>query len=135
MQSAFTGAEPSPPDLDHAQLVLRSRPVLTNTFHLSAARDALRLNGHCPTVATLSGIEGFEERLRNFLSDEKQQVLVRSVALDALQIARTLRFAACIADRAGAMSADELLRKRHAVDRLLEQTETEMRRTGGDALL
>src|SRR5271163_221011 len=95
-------------------------------FALSA-REALRRNGHAPTVATPSGTGGFEERLRNFLSDEKQQVLVRSVALDALQIARTLKFAACIADRAGAMSADELLCKRHAVDRLLEQTETEMR--------
>ena len=65
--------------------------------------------------------------MRTFLSEEKGQVLVRSIALDALHIARTLKFAATIGVRAQAMSPEELHRKGCALDRLLEQTESEMR--------
>jgi len=74
-----------------------------------------------------SGLEAFESRLRTFVNEEKRQVLVRSVALDALQIARTLRFAASIGIRAAKLSAAELETKRIALDRLLEQTEIEIR--------
>src|SRR5271168_1424230 len=44
-------------------------------FALSA-RQGLRRNGLTRTVAELSGMESFEERLRHFLSDEKRLVLV-----------------------------------------------------------
>ena len=74
-----------------------------------------------------SGLEAFESRLRTFVNEEKRQVLVRSVALDALQLARTLRFAASIGIRAAKLSAAELETKRIALDRLLEQTEIEIR--------
>ncbi len=71
-------------------------------------------------------METFEQRLRTFLLKEKGQVLVRSVALDALQIARTLKFAAAIGARAQALSPLELDHKRMALDGLLEQTEVEV---------
>jgi len=94
-------------------------------FPLSA-RQALQEKHQTPTCGVSSGLEIFERRLRAFLSEEKRQVLARSVALDALQIARTLKFAASIGVRAGAMNAEELQRKQLALDRLLDRTETEM---------
>ena len=54
-------------------------------------------------------------------------MLVCSVALDALQIARTLRFAASIGIRAGELGAAELESRRTTLDQLLEQTQIEMR--------
>ncbi len=94
-------------------------------FPLSA-RQALQEKRQTPASGVSSGLEIFERRLRTFLSEEKQQVLVRSVALDALQIARTLKFAAAIGLRAGTMNAEELQCKRLALDCLLSRTETEM---------
>ena len=94
-------------------------------FPLSA-RQALKEKRDTSSSSVSSGLEIFERRLRTFLSEEKQQVLVRSVALDALQIARTIKFAAAIGMRAGAMNAEELQRKQLALDRLLDRTETEM---------
>lgn len=94
-------------------------------FRLSARR-AMEGRGRPPATGTSSGIEMFEQRLRTFLLEEKDRVLVRSIALDALHIARTLRFAATIGVRAQSMSLDELHLKGRAIDRLLEQTESEM---------
>ena len=94
-------------------------------FPLSA-RQALKEKRDTSSSSVSSGLEIFERRLRTFLSEEKQQVLVRSVALDALQIARTIKFAAAIGMRAGTMNAEELQCKRQALDRLLDRTETEM---------
>ena len=95
-------------------------------FSLSTRRALQgRRRGSC--VAAPSGIEAFEQRLRTFLSEEKGQVLVRSIALDALHIARTLKFATTIGIRAQAMSPEELHHKRLALDRLLEQTDSEVR--------
>ena len=71
-----------------------------------------------------------ERRLRNFLLEEKGQVLLRSVAMDALQIARTLKFAAVIGTRAQALSAQELDHKRVALDCLLAETEVEVGELG-----
>ena len=95
-------------------------------FFLSTRRALLWKQGS-PGAVDSSGIETFEQRLRTFLREEKGQVLVRSVALDALQIARTLKFAAAIGARAQALSPLELDHKRTALDRLLEQTEVEVR--------
>ncbi len=94
-------------------------------FRLSARR-AMEGLGKPPATAASSGIEIFEERLRTFLLEEKDRVLVRSIALDALHIARTLKFAATIGVRAQSMSLDELRVKGRAIDQLLEQTESEM---------
>ena len=74
-----------------------------------------------------SGMERFERRLQGFLAEEKGGVLVRSIALDALHLARTLKFAAAIGVRAQTMSPEELDGKRTAVGQLLAQTATELR--------
>jgi ribosome biogenesis GTPase A len=95
-------------------------------FPLSA-RQALQEKRLALGASITSGLEVFERRLRTFLSQEKCQALVCSVALDALQIARTLRFAASIGMRAREMNAEELQHKQLALDQLLEQTETDMR--------
>jgi ribosome biogenesis GTPase A len=94
-------------------------------FRLSARRAIEHLGQPSATRAT-SGVEFFEERLRTFLLEEKDRVLVCSIALDALHIARTLKFAATIGVRAQAMSVDELRFKGRAIDQLLEQTEPEL---------
>ena len=99
--------------------------VSPEIFRLSARR-ALEGRGKPGAAATSSGIEIFEQRLRTFLLEEKDRVLVHSIALDALHIARTLKFAATIGARAQSMSLDELHLKGRAIDQLLEQTESEM---------
>ena len=91
-----------------------------------SARRAMEGRGKPPATATSSGLEIFEQRLRIFLLEEKDRVLVRSIALDALHIARTLKFAATIGVRAQSMSLDELHLKGRAINQLLEQTESEM---------
>src|SRR6202167_6004013 len=91
-----------------------------------SARRAIEGRGKPPATATSSGIEIFEQRLRTFLLEEKDRVLVRSIAFDALHIARTLKFAATVGVRAQSMSLDELHLKGRAIDQLLEQTESEM---------
>jgi ribosome biogenesis GTPase A len=94
-------------------------------FPLSA-RQGLHEKRQTPVGRVASGLESFEKRLQTFLCEEKRRVLVRSVAMDGLQIARTLKFAASIGMRAGAMNAEDLQRKRLALDRLLDQTEIEL---------
>ncbi|MGA7317666.1 MAG: dynamin family protein [Silvibacterium sp.] len=94
-------------------------------FPLSA-RQGLHEKRQTPVGRVSSGLESFEKRLQTFLCEEKRRVLVRSVAMDGLQIARTLKFAVSIGMRAGAMNAEDLQRKRLALDRLLDQTEIEL---------
>jgi ribosome biogenesis GTPase A len=103
----------------------RLQIVSPEIFRLSARR-ALEGRGKPGAAATSSGIELFEQRLRTFLLEEKDRVLVHSIALDALHIARTLKFAATIGARAQSMNVDELHLKGRAIDQLLEQTESEM---------
>jgi ribosome biogenesis GTPase A len=95
-------------------------------FCLSARRALQEKLGATGAVAP-SGMESFEQRLQGFLAEEKGGVLVRSIALDALHIARTLKFAAAIGVRAQTMSPEELDGKRTAVGQLLAQTATELR--------
>jgi len=97
-------------------------------FFLSARRALQRKRDGAGE--DLSGMQTLERRLRNFLLEEKGQVLVRSVAMDTLQVARTLKFAAVIGTRAQALSPQELDRKRMALDHLLVQTEVEVRELG-----
>jgi hypothetical protein len=82
-----------------------------------SARQALQQKRQASCIPISSGIEIFELRLRSFLVEEKGQVLIRSVTLEALCIARTLRFAAAIGVRAGEMKPEELNGKRLALDR------------------
>jgi ribosome biogenesis GTPase A len=94
-------------------------------FPLSARR-ALQEKLQAAGAGLPSGIEAFERRLQDFLSEEKSAVLVRSIALDALHIARTLKFAAAIGARAQTMSPEELECKRVAVGQLLTETATDL---------
>src|SRR5580658_8476837 len=103
----------------------RLQIVSPEIFRLSARR-ALEARGKPGAAAISSGLEIFEQRLRTFLLEEKDRVLVHSIALDALHIARTLKFAATFGARAQAMSLDELHLKKRAIDQLLEQTESEL---------
>jgi ribosome biogenesis GTPase A len=91
-----------------------------------SARNALEEQRHGTADRNSSGLEVFEQRLRAFLAEEKGQVLIRSIALDAFHIARTLKFAATIGARAQCMSPEDLEQKRLAFDRLLEQTDSEL---------
>jgi GTP-binding protein EngB required for normal cell division len=92
-------------------------------FCLSAHKA---LEGRRAADPNPGGLEVFEERLQTFLAEEKGEVLLRSIALDALQIARTLRFAATIGVRARSMSPGDLDQKRLALDGLLEQADSEL---------
>ncbi len=94
-------------------------------FPLSARQDRgnQQISGNGPST----GLDVFERRLQRFLLEEKRQVLVRSVGGDALEIARTFRFAASIRTRAATMDADELKEKRVSLDQILEVTEMKMR--------
>lgn len=94
-------------------------------FALSA-RAALQRKRENNFSSDTDGLTLFEQRLRLFLSDEKGHVLVRSIALDAMHISKTLKFAAAIGVRARAMNPDELRCKEKALDRVLEQTESQM---------
>jgi ribosome biogenesis GTPase A len=96
-------------------------------FPLSARQALQDKRASIENGATSSGMDVFERRLRTFLIKEKRQVLVRSVALDALQIARTLRFAASIGMRAEELNPVELESKRITLDQLLEQTQIDVR--------
>ena len=91
-----------------------------------SARRALEDRRQGKFGAAPSGIEVFERRLRTFLSEEKTNVLVRSITLDALQVARTLKFAATIGMRAHAMSPEDLRAKRLALDEVLKIADAEM---------
>lgn len=95
-------------------------------FPLSA-RKSLREKKEGNGVSDTGRLRVFEHRLRTFLSNEKERTLALSVALDALHIARTLKFAASIGFRAQAMSSEELHRKRQEIDRLLGQAESQAR--------
>jgi GTP-binding protein EngB required for normal cell division len=95
-------------------------------FPLSALHD--RNHERRPSGgAAPSGLETFEQRLQTFLVKEKHQVLVRSVAGDALEIARTLRFAHSVGARAANMTADELQEKRLSLEQIVAQSGLELR--------
>ena len=99
----------------------RQEVVSPEIFPLSAQRDR---SG--PSGAT-GGLQIFEERLRTFLSKEKRQVLVRSVAMDVSEITSILRFAASMGARAETMDTEELRKKRFALDRLMDHTDGDIR--------
>jgi ribosome biogenesis GTPase A len=120
----------SPDEVSHISHFLedelsRLRMESPEIFCLSARKALVERRQAAPDLDS-SGIEFFEQRLRTFLAEEKGQVLVHSIALDALHIARTLKFAATIGERAKGMRPEDLDHKRLALDQLLRQTEAEM---------
>jgi ribosome biogenesis GTPase A len=96
---------------------------------LLSARQALQQKLRDGDIAAPGGIDRFEKRLETFRLDEKRHTLVRSVALDVLQVARTLRFAAAIGINAARMNADDLRRTKRALDSNLQQAASEVRET------
>lgn len=121
----------SPDDAPHIlrfleEELIRLQMGSPEIFPLSA-RQVLQGKKQAPCTGASNEIEIFERRLRSFLVEEKRQVLVRSITLNALRIAHTLRFAAAIGVRAREMDPEELHNKRLALDRLLGCAETELR--------
>jgi GTP-binding protein EngB required for normal cell division len=77
--------------------------------------------------AVKSGMERLAERLRHFASEEKEQVLLQSVAVDVLRIAGTLQFAASVGERARALNGEELESKKCALETTLASSDREMK--------
>ena len=98
----------------------RQKVFSPEIFPLSAQRDRSGSSG------ATGGLQIFEERLRTFLSKEKRQVLVRSVAMDVSEMASILRFAGSMGARAETMDTVELRDKRFALDRLMDQTDADV---------
>lgn len=72
------------------------------------------------------GIAEIAKRLEYFAAEEKEQVLLESVAQDALRIAGTLRFAASLGDRVRRINDGELGAKRKELESALANTENEL---------
>ena len=95
-------------------------------FPLSV-RQALASDRYTADAASASGLKNFQERLLQFFSKEKERVLIRSIALDVITIARTMRFATTIGIHARAMSFEDLASKGHTLHQLVTQAELELR--------
>lgn len=78
-------------------------------------------------VSAASGIAVVARRLEHFAAKEREQTLVESVALDVLRIARTLRLAASIGERARAMSGEELYVKKREFSLVLLRVDQEVK--------
>lgn len=74
-----------------------------------------------------NGLQIFEQRLQTFLQKEKLQTLNRSVAMDILEVVRTLRFCASIGEKLESMSKEELYKRRQAFERVMEHVQNEIR--------
>lgn len=94
-------------------------------FPLSA-RHTLAAKRSPADNSSAKGLKEFEERLLEFFSEEKEQVLIRSIALDVITIARTMRFAVTIGIRARAMSFEDLASKVQTLNQLIAQAELEL---------
>ena len=92
-----------------------------------SARRAFDGIGSQSTSSASSGIEPVIQRLRYFASEEKEQVLTESVAMDVLGLAIILRFAASIGMRAHSMSGEELSAKKRELSRVLSRADQELR--------
>lgn len=99
---------------------------LPELFPLSA-RQAFTSKQYAEDISSANGLKEFEERLLRFLSKEKERVLIRSIALDLITIARTMRFAMTIGIRAMEMGFEELTAKGQTLHQLIAQAELELR--------
>ncbi len=79
------------------------------------------------TAERSSGIEQLTARLHYFASQEKEQTLLQSVALDVLRIAGTLRFTAMVGERARSMSGEDLAFRKCALEATLSRTDQELK--------
>ncbi|MGC1783340.1 MAG: dynamin family protein [Acidobacteriaceae bacterium] len=95
-------------------------------FSLSA-RQALAAKRNAADVSFANGLKEFEDRLLQFLSEEKEQVLIRSIALEVISTARAMHFAASIGIRARALSFEDLTNKSQTLNQLVAQAELELR--------
>ena len=92
-----------------------------------SAREALTAKRCTVGTSSTNGFKEFEQRLLEFFSEEKERVLIQSIALDVIVIARTMRFATTIGIRARAMSFEDLTRKGRTLHQLIAQAELELR--------
>jgi ribosome biogenesis GTPase A len=74
-----------------------------------------------------SGMDRLMDRLHYFAAEEKEQTLFQSVAIDLLRIARTLRFAALVGERARTMTGEEIDSKKCALDDALTAADQELK--------
>jgi ribosome biogenesis GTPase A len=74
-----------------------------------------------------TGMDKLMARLQYFAAEEKEQTLFQSVAIDLLRIARTLRFAAMVGERARTMSGEEIDSKKCALDEALTTADQELK--------
>ena len=74
-----------------------------------------------------TGMDRLMDRLHYFAAEEKEQTLFQSVAIDLLRIARTLRFAAMVGERARTMSGEEIDSKKCALDDALTAADQELK--------
>jgi len=95
-------------------------------FPLSA-RQTLIAKQQSEDASSGNGMEDFEERLMEFVSKERDQVLVCSIALDVISIARAMRFAMAVGIRAQKMSLEALSSKEQTLNQLVVQAELELR--------
>lgn len=107
---------------------------LENRLHLElpelfplSARQVLSAKRRITDTAFPIELREFEERLLQFFSAEKDRVLLQSVALDVITIARTMRFATTIGIRARTMSLEGIASKGQALNQLIVQAELELR--------
>jgi len=95
-------------------------------FPLSV-RQALAASLCDADTSSAHGLKEFVERLLQFFSEEKERVLIRSIALDVSTIARTMRFATTIGIRARDLSFEDLTRKNQTLHQLAAQAELGLR--------
>ena len=77
------------------------------------------------TPQEANGMDRLMARLNHFAAEEKEQTLFQSVALDLLRIARTLKFAAMVGERAKFMTGEEIASRKSALAEALARADQE----------
>jgi ribosome biogenesis GTPase A len=120
----------SPPELSSILEFLRNE--LCNHLGIEepelfpiSARQSLRKRMGDPQNAS-SGMRDLTGRLQYFATYEKDLTLSRSVAMDVLRIAGSLKFAALVGERTRSMSGKDLEMKKQVLEEVLTRTGQEM---------
>ncbi|MGC2160725.1 MAG: dynamin family protein [Silvibacterium sp.] len=108
------------------ELESRLQLELPQLFPLSTRQVLSTKRGITDTSFSIE-LREFEEHLLQFFSAEKDRVLLQSVALDVITIARTMRFATAIGISARTMSVEDLADKGQTLNQLITQAELELR--------
>jgi predicted GTPase len=74
-----------------------------------------------------NGMDRLMARLHYFASEEKEQALFQSVAIDLLRVAGTLRFAAMVGERAKVMTGEEIATRKSALEEALAAADQELK--------